>query len=142
MLVLFDAKIMAQGDEHLQNEMRNLEMRSNDWSATEKSVYTICEIVHEMYQRGIEFLPVDIYESHASKFRKVDGKILPPLNAFAGVGTAAAESIMEARKDGPFVSREDLKNRAKVNKSVMETLAENGCLDGLPETSQISLFEM
>ena len=58
------------------------------------------------------------------------------------MGTAAAESIVEARKQGEFLSREDLKNRAKVNKSVMETLAENGCLDNLPETSQISLFEV
>jgi len=138
---LFDAAIMAKGDTLLVAEMQKLKHAQN-LSATEKSLFTIMELVHEMYQRGIEFLPVDIYESHASKFRKVDGKILPPLNAFAGVGTAAAESIMEARKDGPFVSREDLKNRAKVNKSVLETLAENGCLDGLPETSQISLFEM
>jgi DNA polymerase-3 subunit alpha (Gram-positive type) len=138
---LFDAAIMAKGDTLLVAEMQKLK-HAQSLSATEKSLFTIMELVHEMYQRGIEFLPVDIYESHASKFRKVGGKILPPLNAFAGVGTAAAESIMEARKDGPFVSREDLKNRAKVNKSVLETLAENGCLDGLPETSQISLFEM
>ncbi len=138
---LFDAAIMANGDEKLTYEMQKLKHASN-LSATEKSLYTIMELCHEMYQRGYEFLPVDIYKSHASKFRKLDGKILPPLNAFAGVGTAAAESIMAAREDGEFVSREDLKNRAKVNKSVMETLAENGCLDGLPETSQLSLFEM
>ncbi len=137
---LFDAAIMAKGDSVLVSEMQKLKHAQN-LSATEKSLFTIMELVHEMYQRGIEFLPVDIYKSHASKFLKVDGKILPPLNAFGGVGTAAAESIMEARKQGEFVSREDLKNRAKVNKSVMETLAENGCLDSLPETSQISLFE-
>ncbi len=138
---LFDASIMAQGDAKLNYEMHKLKHAQN-LSATEKSLYTIMELCHEMYQRGFEFLPVDIYKSHASKFQKVDGKILPPLNAFAGVGTAAAESIMKARENGEFISREDLKNRAKVNKSVMETLAENGCLDGLPETSQISLFEM
>ncbi len=138
---LFDAAIMAKGDEVLTYEMQKLKHVQN-LSATEKSLYTIMELCHEMYQRGFEFLPVNIYQSHASKFKKVDGKILPPLNAFAGVGTAAAESIMAARENGEFISREDLKNRAKVNKSVMETLAQNGCLDGLPETSQISLFEM
>ncbi len=138
---LFDAALMARGDDVLVPEMQKLKHAGN-LSATEKSLYTIMELCHEMYQRGFEFLPVDIYKSHASKFKKVDGKILPPLNAFGGVGTAAAESIMAAREDGEFISREDLKNRAKVNKSVMETLAENGCLDGLPETSQISLFEM
>ena len=138
---LFDAEIMAKGDKLLVAEMQKLKHAQN-LSATEKSLFTIMELVHEMYQRGFEFLPVDLYKSDAKKFLKVDGKILPPLNAFGGVGTAAAESIVEARKSGEFLSREDLKNRAKINKSVMETLAQNGCLDSLPETSQISLFEV
>ena len=138
---LFDAAIMAQGDEFLMNEMRRLEQKQNDWSATEKSVYTICEICHEMYQRGIEFLPADLYKSDAFKFQKVDGKILLPINAFQGVGDAAAQSIMDARKDGEFMSIDDLKTRAKLTKTVIETLRENGCLKGMPKTSQISLFD-
>ncbi|MBQ9758135.1 MAG: PolC-type DNA polymerase III, partial [Clostridia bacterium] len=138
---LFDAKIMAQGDEVLMAEMKNLEMRQNDWSATEKSVYTICEIVHEMYQRGFEFLPVDLYESDAFKFQRVEGKIRLPINAFQGVGDAAAQNIVDARENGEFVSIEDLKQRAHLTKTVIETLGENGCLEGLSETSQISLFD-
>ena len=138
---LFDAKIMAQGDERLVAEMKNLEQRQNEWSATEKSVYTICEIVHEMYQRGFEFLPVDLYESDAFKFQRVDGKIRLPINAFQGVGNAAAQNIVDARADGEFMSIEDLKQRAKLTKTVIETLGENGCLKGLSETSQISLFD-
>ena len=137
---LFDAAIMALGDEKLKEEMFKLEQRSNDWSATEKSVYTICEIVHEMYQRGIEFLPVDIYKSHAFKFQKVDGKILLPINAFQGLGDAAAQNIMDARNEGEFKSIEDLKARAKLSKTVIETLKENGCLDGMSDTSQLTLF--
>lgn len=137
---LFDAAVMAQGDEKLKEEMFKLEQRSNEWSATEKSVYTICEIVHEMYQRGIEFLPVDIYKSHAFKFQKKDGKILLPINAFQGIGDAAAQNIMDARGDGEFKSVEDLKTRAKLTKTVIETLKENGCLDGMSDTSQLSLF--
>ena len=139
---LFDAAIMAQGDEKLKIEMQRLEQRQNEWSATEKSVYTICEIVHEMYQRGIEFLPVDLYKSHAFKFQKVDGKILLPINSFQGIGDAAAQNIMDAREDGEFMSVDDLKTRAGVNKNVIETLRENGCLNGLSETSQLSLFDM
>ncbi len=138
---LFDANIMARGDEVLMAEMRNLEQRQNDWSATEKSVYTICEICHEMYQRGIEFLPADLYESEAFKFQLVDGKIRLPLNAFQGVGDAAAQNIVDARADGEFMSVDDLKTRAKLTKTVIETLAENGCLKGLPETAQLSLFD-
>lgn len=137
---LFDAKIMAQGDEVLKEEMFKLEQRSNDWSATEKSLYTICEIVHEMYQRGIEFLPVDIYKSHAFKFQRVDDKILLPINAFQGIGDAAAQNIMDAREDGEFKSIEDLKSRAHLTKTVIDTLKENGCLEGMTETSQLSFF--
>ncbi len=138
---LFDAAIMARGDEVLVNEMRSLEQRQNDWSATEKSVYTICEVCHEMYQRGFEFLPADLYESDAFKFQKVDGKIRLPLNAFQGVGDAAAQNIQDAREVGEFMSIDDLKTRAKLTKTVIETLKDNGCLKGLPETSQISLFD-
>ena len=138
---LFDANIMARGDDVLVAEMRNLEQRQNDWSATEKSVYTICEIVHEMYQRGIEFLPADLYESEAFKFQLVEGKIRLPLNAFQGVGDAAAQNIVDARADGEFMSVDDLKTRAKLTKTVIETLEENGCLKGLPETAQLSLFD-
>ena len=138
---LFDAAIMAQGDELLLSEMRKLEQRHNDLSATEKSVYTICEVVHEMYQRGFEFLPADLYESDAFKFLKVDGKIRLPLNAFQGVGNSAAQNICDARADGEFMSVDDLKTRAKLTKTVIEVLGENGCLKGLPETSQLSLFD-
>ena len=95
-----------------------------------------------MYERKIEFLPVDLYESHAKKFRKVGNAILPPLNAFAGVGDAAAEAIMHAREDGKFLSVEDLKSRAGITKAVIETLSENGVLNGLSETSQIDFFSM
>ncbi len=138
---LFDAAIMAQGDELLLSEMRKLEQRHNDLSATEKSVYTICEVCHEMYQRGFEFLPADLYESDAFKFLKVDGKIRLPLNAFQGVGNSAAQNICDARADGEFMSVDDLKTRAKLTKTVIEVLGENGCLNGLPETSQLSLFD-
>ncbi|MBQ3573538.1 MAG: PolC-type DNA polymerase III, partial [Clostridia bacterium] len=139
---LFDAKIMAKGKEHLKNEMRRLEMKGqNEWSATEKSLYTIMEICYEMYQRGIEFLPVDLYKSHAFNFQKVgDNQILLPFNSFQGMGDAAAKNIMDAREDGPFLSKEELKVRAKLNKNVMETLEESGCLKGLEESNQISFI--
>lgn len=141
---LFDSAIMAQGKAKAKEELRRLDQKSKieSLSQTDKSLQTILEVVVEMYERGISFLPVDLYKSHAYKFQKVDGCILPPLNSFAGVGTAAAENIMNAREDGEFLSREDLKARAKVNKKVIETLAEQGCLNGLRESSQMSLFDM
>ena len=139
---LFDAALMTQGAGKVRDEMRKLTLKGNSMTANEKSLYTILEICLEMYERGIDFLPVDLYRSHARKFQKVGNSILPPLNAFAGVGDAAADAIMEAAKKGPFLSCDDLKNRAGINKAVIETLSANGVLHGLPESSQISLFDM
>ncbi len=139
---LFDAAIMTRGVEKVRAEMRRLNIKGNTMTANEKSLYTILEICLEMYERGFEFLPVDLYKSHAKKFRKVGNAILPPLNAFAGVGEAAAESIMAAAEKEQFLSQEDLKNKAGITKAVIETLSENGVLRDLPETSQINFLDM
>ncbi len=139
---LFDAEIMANGKERVKAEMRRLTHSGTPTTANEKSLYTILEICLEMYERGFDFLPVDLYRSHATKFQKVDGSILPPLNAFSGVGESAAESIMNAARDGKFLSQEDLKNRAGITKAVIETLRDNGVLTDLSETSQIDFFGM
>ena len=135
---LFDAAIMAHGEEKVIQEMKKIKIKGNSATANEKNLLTILEICQEMYERGIDFAPVDLYESHPYKFGKKDGKILPPLNAFAGVGTNAAEAIASAREDGDFMSKEDLKNRAGITKTVIEVLGENGVLDSLPDSSQIS----
>ncbi|MEG1441949.1 MAG: hypothetical protein RSC29_04745, partial [Oscillospiraceae bacterium] len=139
---LFDAAIMANGKKKVVDEMRKISLKGNDATANEKSILTILELCMEMYERGINFLPVDLYKSDARKFQKVGESILPPLNAFAGVGDTAADSIMRVRDEGKFLSQDELKNRAGINKTVISTLAENGVLDDLPESAQISLFDM
>jgi DNA polymerase-3 subunit alpha (Gram-positive type) len=93
-----------------------------------------------MYARGIEFLPINIFTSDASKFLKVDGKILPPLNAIPGLGTSAAESIVEAREEAEFTSIEDIIQRSKANKTVLDVMKEMGAMGDLPESSQMSFF--
>lgn len=135
---LFDATIMAKGEDTVKAEMKKIKLKGNDASDKEKSLLTILEICIEMYERGFDFLPADIYKSHAYKFRKEGNKIIPPLNAFAGVGTGAAEAIEAAKQDGEFLSKEDLKNRAGVTKLTIDALSENGVLGDLPDSSQIS----
>lgn len=135
---LFDAAIMTKGVDTVRSEIKKIKLKGVTATANEKSLLTILEICLEMYERGFEFAPADLYLSHAYKFSKKDGKILPPLNAFAGVGTNAAEAIQNAREGGEFLSKEDLKNRAGITKTVIEVLSENGVLDGLDDSSQIS----
>ena len=99
------------------------------------------QLAYEMLQRGFSVERVDLYKSAAEKFIVLKDSLLPPLNSLVGVGKVAANSIVEARKSGKFLSVDDLKNRAGINKTTIAALQEHGCLSGLHETNQISLFE-
>ena len=110
-------------------------------TATKEDEATLLEILIEMNLRGVHIRPLDIYKSDAKDFFiDEEGFIVPPINSLPGVGTSAAEAFVEARKAGPFISQDDMVRR-KVAKSVVETLKQAGCLNDLPETSQVSLFE-
>ncbi len=138
----FDATLMAHGREKVRTRIAELEREGNAISAKDKNVLTILEVVNEMYARGISFLPVDLYKSDATRF-KIEGEgIRPPLNSLQGLGAAAANAIVEAREQGEFISVEDLRIRSKASKTVIEILTQNGCLEGIPESSQMSLFNI
>ena len=136
----FDANIMCHGQDKVRSCIREFEQKGNNMTQKEKNVLTILEVANEMYARGISFLPIDIYKSDATKFQITPDGIRPPLNALQGLGNTAAQNIVEARNRGEFLSIEDLRNRGKVSKTVIEILQQNGCLAGWPESNQISLF--
>ena len=138
----FDAQWMIYGKEKVKNKMKDIEIKNQKKEATkaEQDIYDDLEIVLEMYERGFEFLPVDLYESEAAKFKIQDNKLRPPLNSIPGFGTVAAQGIVEARKDGKFMSIDDLKIRAKIGASGAELLKQFGCLDGMSQSNQLSLF--
>ena len=138
----FDSDCMIFGKEKVKNKMKEIEMKNQKKEATkaELDMYDDLEIVLEMYERGFEFLPVDIYESEASKFKIQDNKLRPPLNSIPGLGTVAAEGIAKAREEGKFMSIDDLKIRSKVGNSVTDLLKKYGCLEGMSQSNQMSLF--
>lgn len=138
----FDANLMIRGEDAIRQKMQELYSMGNNLTQKDKGLLTLLEISYEMYKRGIEFLKVDLYKSNATKFLIEGDAIRLPINSLAGVGTNAAKNIIAAGKLGEFISKEDLRLRAKVSKSVVETLAEHGCLNGLPETNQLSIFSM
>ena len=109
-------------------------------TARDKDTATCLELVLEMNLRGIRFLPVDLYRSDVRRFRIEDGNIRCPFISLPGLGESAAIPIAEARKNGPFISIEDLQIRGKVGSSVIEMLRTHGALQGLSETNQISMF--
>ncbi len=136
----FDAQLMTHGQDMVRNKIRELEQKGNNITQKEKNVLTILEVANEMYARQIKFLPVDLYRSDPVKFKIEEKGIRPPLNALQGLGGAAAQNIAEARGEGEFLSVDDLRIRAKVSKSVIEILQQHGCLEGMPESNQLSLF--
>lgn len=100
------------------------------------------KIVQEMYARGFEFLPIDLYRSKASRFEIVDGKLLPPFSSIEGMGAIAAEAVEAAAVDGPYLSRDDFRQRTKVSKTVIDLMNGLGIFGNLPESNQLSLFDL
>ena len=136
----FDSEIMCHGEEKVINKMKEIDLQGNAASTKDKNMYAILELVLEMYERGINFLPIDLYKSHATKFVMEEEGIRPPLNSLPGLGTVAAMGIDEAKKDGKFMSIDDMKIRSKIGKSVIELLDSAGCLKGMTQSNQMSLF--
>ncbi|WP_026882296.1 PolC-type DNA polymerase III [Clostridium akagii] len=138
----FDANLIIQGEDAIKRKMKELYELGNNLAQKDKGLLTILEISYEMNKRGIKFLKVDLYKSSATKFLIEGDSIRLPISSLTGVGENAAKGIVEARKLGEFISKEDLRLRAKVSKSAVITLAEHGCLHGLPDSNQLSLFTM
>ncbi len=137
----FSYEIMCQGQKHLEQVLEDYRSRENTLSPKEVDAIKDMRIVQEMYARGFEFLPLDIFRAHPRNFRIIDGKIMPALVSIEGLAEKAAEGIVEAVKDGPFLSRDDFRERSKVSKTVVETMANLGLLGDLPESNQMSLFD-
>ena len=137
--------IMA-GQEAVKNKMKYLKTKMNMKEATakEENMFTSLQVVNEMMARGVQFLPVDVYNSDAKVYHIEDGKIRLPFSALGGCGGVAAEQLAAARDDGEgkYLSVEDLRRRASVSKTVIEALEAAGALDDIPKTTQISLFDM
>ena len=135
----FDYEIMCKGRDKARE---NIKMLSSKEKLTQKDsdMITILEVCIEMYSRGFEFCPIDLYKSHPSKFKETDGKILPPLNALPGLGTSAAESIAKEREAGEFLAIDDIVNRCGITKAVVETMKNAGVLKGMSESSQMDMF--
>ena len=136
----FDSECMIYGKEKVKNKMKEIDLMGNNATQKDKTMYPILELVLEMYERGIKFLPIDLYKSHYKNFIVEEDGIRPPLKSIAGLGGIAAEGIYKAAQEEKIMSIDDLRIRAKIGNSVVDMLRKFGCLDGLPESNQISLF--
>jgi DNA polymerase-3 subunit alpha (Gram-positive type) len=129
---------MCQGEAHLDGVLDQYKvMDKNAMSAKEQLLYRDMKLVKEMYARGFEFLPIDIYKAKADRFQIIDGKIMPSLLSIEGMGESAARQLEEAAKEGLFMSQQELRDRAKISGTIIDKMAELGILGDMPKTSQL-----
>ena len=136
----FDANTAILGPAAVKQKILSLTAKGNDISQKESDQLETLQVTYEMLLRGIELLPVDLYQSDATLYRLEGDKLRLPFTALKGLGAAAATSLAEAGKKGPYLSIDDLTTRAGVSKTVIDLLREHGSLASLPESSQISFF--
>lgn len=136
----FDIPLMVKGSAAIRQRIEEIESKGLDASPKEKALLTVLEMALEMVERGFSFANVDLYKSDATRFL-IEGKsLIAPFNALPGLGTNAAISIVKAREEGEFLSKEDLLTRSRISKTILDYLEEQGALKGLPESNQLSLF--
>ena len=137
----FSYELMCRGKAKLDAVIADFKARKDVLSKKEQDSLKDIKIVEEMYARGYEFMPIDLYRAHSRLFQIIDGKIMPSFNSIDGMGDKAAESLMEAAKNGPFLSKDDLRERAKISKTIVDLMGEMKLLGDIPESNQISLFD-
>lgn len=136
----FDIPLMVKGSAAIRQKIEEIEGKGHDAQPKEKALLTVLEMALEMVERGFSFANVDLYRSDATRFLIEGNSLLAPFNALPGLGTNAALNIVKAREEGEFLSKEDLLSRSRISKTILEYLEEQGALQGLPESNQLSLF--
>lgn len=140
----FDYEKMAMGKDKLEYFITDYKARKANGQLTnaEEDELKDMRIVQEMYARGFEFTPIDLYTAKARSFQIIDGKIMPSFKVIDKVGESAGESIEIAARYGEFLSKDDLRQRAKIGQTVIDKLSDLGLLKNMADSNQLSLFDL
>ncbi len=136
----FDPEPILGGIKVINKKLADIEEKGNQASAKEKGLITVLEIARELLARGYRFFPVSLEKSHATRFEIENDGLRIPFAALPGLGQSAAENIIQARQEAPFLSIDDLRQRARLSKSVIDLLRAQGALKDLGETNQLAFF--
>ncbi len=136
----FDYDLMCFGLDKVQEAIKEIQALGKGATTKEKTKLVVLELVREMYKRGLKFTKMDLYKSKGFKFDVTEEGLLPPLFCVQGLGEQATQNIIDARENGEFDTIENLVERTKISKTVVEILKQNGVLQGIPDTNQLTLF--
>ena len=138
----YDLVTMTGGASAIRSKIKEIDDKGLDASPKERNLLTVLEIALEMCERGFRFEKPDLYRSDATDFIIDGDALIPPFNSIPSLGTNVAKTIVVVREEGEFLSKEDLQRRGRVSKTVTEYMDELGCLEGLPDTNQLSIFDL
>lgn len=137
----FDYEMMCQGISRVKQEIARLKVADELSDVDSNNLYTM-RVIEEMYARGIEFMPIDIYRARATSFQVIDGKIMPAFTAIAKLGESVGENMENAAREGRFLSRDDFRQRTHCSQTILDNMNELGLFGDLPATNQMSLFDL
>ena len=137
----FSYELMCMGRDRLEYYMAEIRKKGDAASKKEQDTLKDMRIVQEMYARGFEFLPIDLYQAKAHRFQIINGKLMPAIDTIDGLGDKAADAVVDAAKEGKFLSKDDFRDRTKVSKTVIDLMDDLGLFGDIPQSNQMSLFD-
>jgi len=137
----FSYELMCLGRERLEYHLKDFKNRADSLSKKDQDTLKDMKIVQEMYARGFEFMPVDLFTAKAHHFQIIDGKLMPALDTIEGLGDKAADAVVLAAMEGKFLSKDDFRQRTKVSKTVIDLMDDLKIFGEIPDTNQFSIFD-
>ena len=136
----FDIEAALTGLDLTKIKIKDLQSKGSERNMREDDQYYVLQILYEMLSRGCQFLPIDLYKSKAYQYTIEDNKIRLPFSAIKGIGTVAAQNLEDSAKNGKYISIEELSQRVKISKTIIDVMKQLKILNGLQETNQITFF--
>ena len=136
-----DVETMIKGYDAIKSKIEDIQLKGYEATNKEQGILESLKVCLEATARGIKFVPIELDKSNATVWNvKDETSIYPPFASIDGLGDTVANNIVKERKKQNFLSIEDLQNRCKISATLIDKMKSMKILDGMDESSQLSLF--